>query len=183
MFKCHPILTSIVILFFSAAWIGFTSIKFQNPENGLILAPKEGFLPPDFTLDSSSNTSYTLSDYHGQVVLINFWTSWCPSCKAEMPAMQRVYERYKDEGFIILGINATQLDNLSRVSEFIGNQSLTFPVLLDTDGKTTQLYQIRSFPSSFFIDKNEVISEVVIGGPMAEALILTRVETLIKEDE
>jgi len=97
-----------------------------------------------------------------------------------MPAMQAVYDKYKDQGFTILAINATQQDNRSAVDQFTLEHQLTFPILYDIDGSAARAYQVHSFPSSFFVAPNGMITEVVIGGPMAEALIQTRVESALK---
>jgi peroxiredoxin len=98
-----------------------------------------------------------------------------------MPDMQQAYERYNEQGFTILAINATNQDNLSAVEDFILEHELTFPVLLDTQGDVSRLYQLRSLPTSFFVDAEGIIQEVIIGGPMSEALLLTRIENLLLE--
>ncbi len=146
-----------------------------------ITAPQKGFLAPDFSLERLNGESITLSDLRGQPVLVNLWASWCGPCRLEMPAMERIYKEYKDKGFVILAINTTYQDNLANVKAFIEEHNLTFPIILDQEGSTTQKYQLTVLPSSYFIDSEGIIQEVVIGGPMAEALLRTRVETLIKE--
>jgi peroxiredoxin len=123
--------------------------------------------------------SINLSSYENQVILVNFWTSWCPPCKTEMPAMQSVYELYKDEGFKILAINVTHQDSIGEVKRFSSEHQLTFPILLDIEGEVTNKYQIHSFPTSFFIDRSGIIHETIFGGPMSEALLKTRVEELL----
>jgi cytochrome c biogenesis protein CcmG, thiol:disulfide interchange protein DsbE len=173
-------LLSFIILLIGAAWIGITAMYFPEGTNGFIPAPKEGFLAPDFSLEGADGKTYQLSDFRGQAVLVNVWATWCPPCRAEMPAMQSVYEKYKNQGFTILAINATHQDNRSAVDRFTTEHQLTFPILYDIDGSATRAYQVHSFPSSFFINPNGVISEVVIGGPMAAALIQTRVETSLQ---
>jgi len=97
-----------------------------------------------------------------------------------MPAIQKLYEKYKDQGFEVLAINATNQDSLYEIDPFVQNYQLTFPILLDTDGRVSRSYQLRSLPSSFFIDREGVIREVVIGGPMAEALLETRIQSILK---
>ncbi|NOY97760.1 MAG: TlpA family protein disulfide reductase [Chloroflexi bacterium] len=144
-------------------------------------APQKGFLTPEFTLQTLDGKSATISDLRGQVVLINFWASWCPPCRAEMPAIQNTYEEYREQGFTVLAVNMTAQDQLSDVTQFVSEYSLTFPILLDPDGSVAQTYQVRSLPTSFFVGRDGVIREVVIGGPMAEALIRSRVEELVQE--
>ncbi|HEY4717434.1 MAG TPA: redoxin domain-containing protein [Anaerolineales bacterium] len=143
-------------------------------------APQTGFLAPDFTLESFSGESVTLADLRGRPILINLWASWCLPCRAEMPAIQRVYDRYRNQGFQVLAINMTLQDNRNNARAFVDEFSLTFPILLDVDGKVAALYRLRALPSSYFVDANGIIQDVVIGGPMDEALLASRVEQLLE---
>ena len=141
---------------------------------------QEGFLAPDFTLKSITGETYTLSDLRGQAVVINLWATWCPPCRAEMPALQKMYEEYKAQGLVILAVNSTAQDTASAVAPFAAEYGLTFPILLDDAGSVTNAYQVRSLPSSYFIDRKGIVREVIIGGPMSEALLRTRIEDLLK---
>ncbi|MGH2581636.1 MAG: peroxiredoxin family protein, partial [Anaerolineales bacterium] len=141
--------------------------------------PAEGFLAPDFTLETLAGDQVTLSGLRGQVVLVNLWASWCGPCRAEMPAIQQIYEQYRDRGFTVLGVNLTNQDSRAAAQAFVDEFGLTFPILLDTDGSVAAAYRLRSLPSSYFIDRNGVIQKVVLGGPMAEALVQTQVEQLL----
>jgi len=169
------------ILVLAAAWTLVSTDKNGTTTAGLIPAPQAGFLAPDFTLETLEGESITLSDLRGQVVLVNFWATWCPPCKAEMPAFEQAYQDYADQGFVLLAVNAIQQDSISAIEDFYAAYGLTFPIVLDTDSDVSRAYQVRSLPTSFFVGKDGVISEVVIGGPMAEALIRSRIEELIKE--
>ncbi|MBT3313613.1 MAG: TlpA family protein disulfide reductase [Anaerolineae bacterium] len=162
------------------AWTLFSADKKGNSTAGLIPAPQAGFLAPDFTLETLEGESITLSDLRGKAVLLNFWATWCPPCRAEMPAFQQAYADYADQDFVIVAVNAIQQDNLAAINEFQAEFGLSFPIVLDNDANVSRAYQVRSLPTSFFIDKKGVISEVVIGGPIAEALIRSRIEELIK---
>ena len=104
----------------------------------------------------------------GQPVLINFWASWCPPCRAEMPAMEKAYQQFQAQGFMILAINSAIQDDRSDADALVQELGLTFPILWDEDGAVTQAYQVKSLPTSFFVDKEGIIREVIIGGPMAE---------------
>lgn len=168
-------------LLLSALWIGYSSGLAGASPSDDIPAPQAGFLAPDFTLSTPDGVSYTLSDLRGKPVLINLWASWCGPCRAEMPAMQALYEKFHQDGFEILAVNATNQDTVPAAEAFVAEYGLTFPILLDHDGAVSSLYQLRALPSSFFISKDGTISEVVIGGPMAEALLITRVEKLLSE--
>ena len=173
-------LTSIILLVTSAAWIAVTAAFTALPTGGEIQAPQSGFSAPDFTLLTPEDESITLSELRGKAVLVNLWASWCGPCRAEMPAMQRIYEEYKDAGLVILAVNATNQDSITNALSFYQEHQLTFPLLLDTTGEVSQMYQLRALPSSFFIGPDGVIEEVVIGGPMAEALLRVRVEQLLE---
>jgi len=144
------------------------------------IAPHPGFLAPDFSLMSLEGNRYTLSDLRGRPVLVNLWASWCPPCRAEMPAIERIYQEYKHRGLVILAVNTTNQDDPTKMKEFAKELTLTMPILLDQAGEVALLYQLRSLPSSYFIDRQGYIDEVVIGGPMAESLIRTRIEKIIE---
>ncbi len=98
-----------------------------------------------------------------------------------MPAIQQVYQDYQDDGLVVLGINATNQDNLADVQSFVKENGLTFPILFDQDGEISRLYNLNSLPTSLFVDQDGIIRDVVIGGPMAEALLRTRIDRLLED--
>jgi len=169
-----------VVLVAALVWIFISADKSGTSTAGKIPAPGQGFLAPDFTLNTPNGESFTLSELRGQAVLVNLWATWCPPCRAEMPAIQKFYDEYKDQGFVVLGLNMTYQDDASAVVPFVKENQLTFPILLETTGATAKKYELRSLPSSYFIDRNGIIREVVIGGPMSEALLRTRIEAILK---
>jgi peroxiredoxin len=172
--------TYAIILLLGFAWILISTDSSGTSTSGLIPAPQQGFLAPDFELQTTTSETVKLSDLRGQAVLVNLWATWCPPCRAEMPAIEKVYNEYKDEGLVVLAVNMTYQDTRSNIAPFVNEYSLTFPILLDESGAVGNAYQLRSLPSSFFIDREGIITEVVIGGPMAEALLRTRVEEILK---
>ena len=97
-----------------------------------------------------------------------------------MPTIQKLYEEYKDQGLVVLGVNMTYQDNAQAVVPFTQENGLTFPILIEDTGKVADKYELRSLPSSFFIDRQGIIQEVVIGGPMSEALLRTRIESILQ---
>jgi peroxiredoxin len=113
-------------------------------------------------------------------VVINFWASWCQPCRKEMPAIERAYLQYRSQGLVVLAVNATSQDNLSEAQDFIEALGLSFPVLVDPQGEVMSFYQVLALPSTFFIDAEGIIQDVVIGGPMAEALLTSRMERLVE---
>jgi cytochrome c biogenesis protein CcmG, thiol:disulfide interchange protein DsbE len=172
---------SIFVLVFSAGWIIFSPLPPGSTTGGKIPAPREGFLAPDFSLQNQQGETIQLSDLRGQAVLVNMWASWCGPCKAEMPAMQEVYEEYSDRGFTILAVNTTFQDDRDGALSFARGLGLTFPILFDLDGAVSQKYQVRAMPTSFFVDQEGIIRRVVFGGPMSEALLRTEIERLLPE--
>ena len=83
--------------------------------------------------------------------MINFWASWCPPCNSEMPDLQRYYEQHQDDDFIILGVNYQ--DTPDKVQAFVEKYGVTFPILLDSDGRVANLFGVQGLPTSFFVDK------------------------------
>lgn len=179
MEKTHRITFYLLVLVAGVLWLIISAEK-GNPQADAGPAPQKGFRAPDFTLQTIDGETYTLSDLQGSAVLVNMWATWCPPCKAEMPAMQKVYEEYKDQGLVVLAVNSTFQDTQSNIAPFIEEYSLTFPILLDTTSQVTRAYRVRSLPSSYFINRQGIITEVVIGGPMSEALLRTRIEEALK---
>lgn len=174
-------LSFVIVLIAGLAWTFASADPAGTSTAGAIPAPRQGFLAPDFTLQTTTEESITLSELRGQAVLVNLWATWCPPCRAEMPTIQKLYDEYKHQGFVVLGVDMTYQDNASAVQPFIQENGLTFPILLDTTGQMADQYELRSLPSSFFIDRSGVVQEVVIGGPMSEALLRTRIESILEQ--
>jgi cytochrome c biogenesis protein CcmG, thiol:disulfide interchange protein DsbE len=177
------VLFSILVLIMSAGWIAFSAPLPGQTSGGKIPAPREGFLAPDFELQNEQGSPVRLSDLRGQPVLVNLWASWCGPCKAEMPAMQEVYEEYAPRGFTILAVNTTFQDERGSALEFAASRGLTFPILFDEDGDVSQKYQARAMPTSFFVDAEGIVQRVVVGGPMSEALLRAEIEQLLEEED
>jgi peroxiredoxin len=169
-----------VALALGVAWIWLSAAPAAATTGGLIPSPREGFLAPDLTLEMLGGGEVTLSDLRGKGVVINLWASWCPPCRAEMPAIQRVYEKSRDRGLQVLAVNTTFQDSEREVAAFIQQLGLTFPVPLDRGGTVSAQYQLRALPSTFFVDRQGIIRKVVIGGPMSEATIQTAVEEILE---
>lgn len=106
---------------------------------------------PDFTLQTMDGKKVSLSDYKDQVVMINFWASWCGPCRQEMPELNTLYDTYKKAGFVLLGINLD--DSKAAVDKSLQKTPVTFPVLLDPKGKVAELYKNKAMPSSYFVDR------------------------------
>ena len=166
----------IFLLLIGLVWIFLSRVE-SNANDTLVAAPQIGFLAPDFSLPSLDGTTITLSDFRGKAVILNFWASWCPPCKAEMPALEVVHN--SDPGSMsILAINTTYQDSLQNVEIFIEENKITFPILLEVDNSVNKLYQVNALPTTFFIDSSGLIRDIVIGGALTESGIRTRIETL-----
>ncbi len=144
-------------------------------------SPREGFMAPDFTLDTLSGEKVTLSGLRGKIVVINLWATWCPPCRAEMPALENAYKQYKDSGVVVLGLNVTNQDSEGNVPRFVEQFELTFPILLDRDGSVSALYQLSALPTTYIVDREGMIRTVVVGGPMSEAFFRSKIEALLQE--
>lgn len=127
----------------------------------LEVAPTQGALAPDFTLSDLNGDSVTLRALQGHPVMINFWATWCAPCRIEMPHIQDRFERYADEGFLVLAVDFDEPADL--VQGFRDELGLTFDILLDPGAEVQELYRNRSYPSSFFLDENGVIQVQHIG--------------------
>ena len=180
MNKTQRIIFYILILIAGASWTALSATNTGASTSGYIPAPQAGFAAPDFTLKNPDGISYTLAELRGQAVLVNLWATWCPPCRAEMPAIEKMYQEYKGQGFIVLAVNMTYQDDPFAVVPFTQEYGLTFPILLEETGIVASSYQLRSLPSSYFINRAGIITEVIIGGPMSEALLRTRIEQILQ---
>ncbi len=122
---------------------------------------KVGNLAPDFQLQNLNGNSVSLSDFRGKPVLLNFWASWCPPCRDEMPYLQQVYDEWSAKGLVLLAINIGE--SSSTVEEFMQSHNLSFPVLLDTKQDVDQKYNIYGIPTTFLIDKDGIIQDIKVG--------------------
>jgi peroxiredoxin len=138
---------------------------------------KIGNKAPNFQVTDMVGNETSLADYQGKKVLLNFWATWCPPCKDEMPHMEELYRENKDEGYVILALNMTNTeDSLDDVKTFVVDQKLTYPILLDEKGEVSSTYEILAYPTSYFIDTKGVIRNKVTGALDEEHLFkeLTR---------
>ncbi len=174
----HVILAVVALL--GAGWIWLTRAPVESVHGGPPPAPREGFAAPDFTLPTLDGQRVSLHDLRGQVVLLNFWATWCAPCKAEMPALQRVYADEKARGLRVLAV--TVETDTATVSAFVRRYGLGFTILLDGGAQVSRLYRVQGTPTTFFIDRRGVIRSVVVGGPMSEGLIRSKVEDLLREE-
>lgn len=134
---------------------------------------QEGNRAPDFTLYSLDGKEVNLSDTKGKVTFLNFWTTWCPPCKEEMPDMQAFYEeKAKEYDAEILAVNLTTNESSNQaVKDFANKNNLTFPILMDKEGRQMETYVAITIPTTYVIDKNGIIMKKVIG-PMSKEMMI-----------
>ncbi|ANB58747.1 MULTISPECIES: peroxiredoxin family protein [Anoxybacillaceae] len=131
------------------------------------IGTNKGQFAPDFELLSITGNKVKLSDLRGKTVILNFWATWCPPCRAEIPEMQKFYENNKNNNVEILAVNLTNSESSpDTVKDFVRDKGMTFNILLDKQGKIGNLYGIITIPTSYIIDKNGIIREKHVG-PMS----------------
>ena len=135
---------------------------------------------PDFTLRSMKGQNLRLQEQRGQVVMVNFWATWCGPCRQEMPQLNRLYEKYRASGFVLLGVN---VDEDARNAVAVANKlGVKFPVLLDTDKKASQAYDLNAMPSTVLIDRDGRVRYVHRGyAEGTEDTYDTQIRALLKE--
>lgn len=141
------------------------------PDIGL----EKGQQAPDFTLETLEGDKVSLSDYRGEKVMINFWATWCPPCRAEMPDME---EFHNNEDVQVLAVNLTETEaSVDGVSDFAEEFELTFPILLDTDVAVANDYEVNPVPTSIFVDEEGKIGSVMLGA-MNYDMMIQRLEEM-----
>jgi thiol-disulfide isomerase/thioredoxin len=135
---------------------------------------------PDFTLQSSTGENVRLAEQRGQVVMLNFWASWCGPCRKEMPLLDEISKRYSAAGFVLYGVNVEE-DNTD-AKKLIKDLGVTFPILYDTESKASSLYNVDAMPTTVVIDKKGVIRFVNRGYKAGdEDKYRAQIRELIKE--
>jgi peroxiredoxin len=113
---------------------------------------------PDFTLRSVAGTNLRLQEQRGQVVMVNFWATWCGPCRQEMPHLNRLYDKYRSSGFVLLGVN---IDDEPRAAVDLASKlGIRFPVLLDSDKKVSRVYDMSAMPATLLIDRDGRIRHI-----------------------
>jgi cytochrome c biogenesis protein CcmG/thiol:disulfide interchange protein DsbE len=141
-------------------------------------SPLVGRTAPDFTLGGIDGPAVTLSSLRGQVVVLNFWASWCTECHEEQDALDQTWQRYRDSGMVLLGVDFEDTGDGAR--DYMHQSGLTYPVVEDKDSKTALAYGIRGIPETFLIDRSGRIVDRIIGRLGADRLAAA-VEPLLKD--
>ena len=153
-----------ILFIFIALLFGFSSLFAADESDGLPAPIQQSLIDlgfrvfkapveaPDFELENLAGGKTKLSSYRGKVVFLNFWATWCPPCRAEMPSMQALYEELGNDHFEIVGIDLQE--SRRTVQDFVNEYELTFPILLDSTGAVGATYGARSIPTTFLIDRD-----------------------------
>ncbi|MEJ2602062.1 MAG: TlpA disulfide reductase family protein [Gammaproteobacteria bacterium] len=140
----------------------------------------DGQQAPDFALKSLAGENLRLSEYRGDVVMINFWATWCGPCRQEMPLLDELYNRYERVGFRLLGVNID--DDPRRATEMARDLGVSFPVLFDDRKEVSRLYQVEAMPVTVILDREGVVRHTHYGyKPGYEEYYLDQVRTLLRE--
>lgn len=144
-------------------WLSSGAAPAAETANSQTLSPvAKPFAAPDFTLKGEDGKTYRLADYRGKVVLLNFWATWCPPCRYEMPSMERAYQKVKGEEIAILAVNVGEDE--TTVFAFTGQYPVSFPLPLDLDGSVIAKYPVIGLPTTFIIDPHGLVTHRAIGG-------------------
>jgi len=171
LFTNRAALFSAVFIFLGLAAVhGFeaaTAADADDPELAklfhdmlIIKAPKAG-IPLEIRLNDMHGKTVSLSDFRGKIVFLNFWTTWCPTCRIEMPSMEKLHQKFKDGDFALVTINLQE--SASRVKEFFKEFKLTFTALLDADGEVGIMFGINQIPTTYILDKQGRIIGKALG--------------------
>lgn len=137
-------------------------------------------IAPSFALPSRAGETVTLDKLKGQVVMINFWASWCGPCRTEMPLLEQMYKRYSPLGFTLLGVNVEA--DTKDAEKWLAATPVSFPVLFDKESKVSKLYEVNAMPSTVFIDRKGNVRYLHRGYKSGdESEYLNQIRTLIKE--
>ena len=140
----------------------------------------EGQQAPDFALKSATGENLRLSEYRGDVVMINFWATWCGPCRQEMPLLDELYNRYQRVGFNLLGVNID--DDSSRAMKMATELGVSFPVLFDSRKEVSKLYEVNAMPVTVLVDREGNVRHVHLGyKPGYEEKYLDEIRSLLRE--
>ena len=132
---------------------------------------------PDFVLNDIDGDQYQLSEYRGQVVIINFWATWCPPCRDEMPSMQSAWEQLEQEGIYMFGINVGEDEDT--IFQFTADYLVEFPLLMDSDSSVIKQWPVRGLPTTFVVNpKGQIIYRAIGGREWDEPALLELVKAL-----
>ncbi len=143
-------------------------------------ALRNGAPAPAFQLNSAAGGAVNLADYRGQVVVLNFWASWCGPCRTEMPILEQLHKQYRAKGFTMVGVNVEP--NSADALKALQKTPVSFPILFDTDSTVSKLYQVQGMPNTVILDRKGNVRYVHRGyKPGDENIYLDQIRALIRE--
>ncbi len=146
-----------------AFWvILFSAISIWYVTKGYHSGPKEGSQAPEFSLPNASGQTQSLSQFSNQVILLNFWATWCSPCVSEMASLDHLYQKYKDKGFVVLAVSVDE-EGWKAINEFLKKIPVTFPILLDSEFKVADFYGTYQVPESYLINRKGQIVDKILG--------------------
>ena len=166
----------VVLLIAGLAWIWVNRLPAGDVSaaGALPPAPAVGHPAPDFTLTTAAGETFKLSELRGTPVVLNFWATWCPPCRAELPELQAASQRLAGQ-VAIVGVN--QAEAPAEVQAFAEKLGLSFTIPLDQSADVSRLFRVRSLPTTFFIDRSGIIRQMQIG-PVTEATLAQSLKTI-----
>ena len=171
----RPAALALLVLVLLGAFLSLAATQPPSGPGPAGAQPLVGFSAPDFTLPMLNGKTLTLSTLRGTPVLVNFWASWCPPCRQEMPEIEK-FHRLEGNGVAIVGVDFQEPAPI--VQDFIGKHGFTWTFVLDGDGQVTSAYRVHNFPTSFFLDANGIV-RVAYTGPMH----LGQMESFLRQTE
>ena len=167
--KNHRLLRTLVLCLLTAVLVSCGEQRFLAPD------------APDFTLPSlTSDQTMTLSDYRGEVVYLSFWASWCIPCRQEMPILSGLWDKHRDAGLRIIGINVDE--NIDAARQFAQDYDIEFPLVRDQNRAVSKLYRVAGYPSHYIVDRKGKVRFSAMGFTDNDALaVIQEVETLLAE--
>lgn len=176
----HPFARTWLSAFFILAIVGLGEAASDPYETLALMRPTKKTLAKEFALPGPKGSTVKLRDFRGKVIFLNFWATWCPPCLEEMPAMEQLYQRYRERGLVVLALSE-DTEGEKVVTPFFQDHKLTFPVAYDSKMKVAELYLLLGLPSTYLINREGQIVATALGArawdsPDAHILI----ESLLK---
>jgi cytochrome c biogenesis protein CcmG, thiol:disulfide interchange protein DsbE len=168
------------VVVFAGVMVLLALVAFQMRRNGPLAAAQvdAGEAAPDFTLQTFDGQTVKLSDLHGQVVLVNFWASWCIPCSQEAPDLENTWRQYKDRGVVFVGVDYVDTDTEAR--KYLSHFSVSYPNGADLGTRISQAYRIRGVPETYIVDRNGILRATFIG-PTTQAQLQAKINPLLSQ--
>lgn len=159
--KKHALFSFLMLLLVTGLLVGCDRIKKESPPPQVPTGQAIGKPAPDFVLQDTKGKSWRLSELKGKVVFVNFWATWCPPCRSEMPSMQELTQSLPPKDFQMLAILSN--DQAEVAERFAAGIGFTAPILLDPENRVAKAYGITGVPETYLVDKEGILREAIIG--------------------